>query len=454
MERIPGDVLAMILSRLDGESFVRAAAVDRHWRRTALRPAVLWGQLVTLFCCRAAAEEYFGSDVDVKSLWAVVLRRGRPGLPRGLCSGDAGGGPHRWPRFKSLSMASFQFRNLDFAVPSVVQQVALVPITVLKRNAVVIYPAGTGKTLNAIMTLPRFSHGCSLLLTCFRPSAHFVTQTLIENRQLFHAEEIVNLFSNSLPQLLQDPKLKVVVGSPESALKFLHLFLPRLTHVILDDADDMFVKGMGATVESLCQRLGNHILMSVYSCSENPSLMQFVKLQNRAFLHIRPPPAIELDPKSQYHVDLGRDEWKEDALLELLEMIEIPVVVFCVSVKSLEVLAEFLEGRKVSAFSSRAAESSWVEQGAGSHRVFLTTDMLAAAGEFRSKLRHACIHFDLPRYSASRMYMDRCVFACISIVLLTEANRLEFRHMEQFYGITISELPLDFLEHVRINHPE
>ena len=295
------------------------------------------------------------------------------------------GGAPRFPKlnsFEDMGIRSSVLRGMfdyGFEKPSLVQKLALFPL-MHEQQVIVRARAGTGKTVVL---------GCALLHLADQSDQNIQCLVLVPTRELAIGES--HLFQNigtycgvrvgclfggaplsDQKEAINNGKPQILVATPGRLLDFIQngwINLQNLKHLILDEADALFSHGFEPQLRAIIGRIKEDVRrggagetmkskwfpfkFSIFSSTFPQDLMSLVQNHpNHAFddhMYIDANPPQLLLGGDQFYVNCEKDEWKLDALVDLIGEITCSTIVFCNTRKRLDWLVEHLKSKGLNA---------------------------------------------------------------------------------------------------------
>ena len=168
-------------------------------------------------------------------------------------------------------------------------------------------------------------------------------------------------------------------------------------------------------------------------------------------------PDVNLDGIKQFYVDVEKEEYKLETLMDLYDSVSIAQsVIFCNTRRKVDWLSEKMKEREFTVSFMHADMQKGEREDvmkvfrSGSSRVLISTDMLVRAIDVKQV--SIVINFDLPairedylhRIGRSGHYGRKGV----AINFVTTKDVPLLKELREFYNTTIEELPMDFASHL------
>ena len=350
-----------------------------------------------------------------------------------------------------------------FERPSALQQRGILPIT-SGRDTILEAQSGTGKTaayvIGVLQSIDETLVQCqALLLAPTRELARHVERTVVALGDFLHIKAhacIGDAPARDDMRALEDG-VHVVVGTPGRMCDMISrqaLHLEHLKILVLDEADEMLRIGFKDQLHDIFLRLPQHIQVCLFSATMPPELSELTQRLMRKPVHI----LIEsdegnVDGHRQFFVNVEKEEWKLDTLLDLCEALATTqFIVFASTRRKVEWITAELQEREFSvsfvhADMERGERDITVKEfRSGSSRVLVSHDLGKHAFELHP-VRNLVINFDLPNKAenyirrvgrSERFGRRRAV-----INLTTNEDVRALQEIREYYSTEINELPAD-----------
>jgi len=376
--------------------------------------------------------------------------------------------------FRNLDLREALVRGIeDYGIlnPSRLQRWSLRPLLQM-RNTLVNAPPGTGKTLShAVAVLQNVDvknrHCQALVLTPSRVRVHplvWMHKTLGKHMDGIAAMACAG--DNSTREyykILRGGGIHIVVGTPLVIWNLVQrraLCLDHIRQLVIDDAYEVLSWGYKEPVYEIFFALPLTAVTAIFTTTLSDEvfcLASNVLTQGAANIQlVRPELTMEL--VHQYYAYVEQEEWKLDALCDILEIVNEPAFVYTNTQRKAGYLVGKMCERGINAapiLSSGGDEVKWQIQSSQERRIcaFVVVDALAfAARKALSALnaRHVLvINYDLPTHRESYLRRvgrnGRLAFRVTAVSIVSPLDTPILRDIELFYGCKIEELPVDFV---------
>jgi len=252
----------------------------------------------------------------------------------------------------------------------------------------------------------------------------------------------------------------VVVATPGRVMDMLRrraLDFKFLKVVILDEADEMLSVGFEVQLQEIFKMIPKETQIGIFSATMPPEIITITKsiLINPIRIIVKAE-QLTLQGIRQFYVNVEKEEWKLDTLLDMYSELSIcQSVIFCNSRNRVK----WLYDQMSSNFPVIATHGELDVQGRdtilkqfrdGLYRIIITTDLLARGIDVQQV--SLVINFDLPRQK--EIYLHRIGRSGrfgrrgLAISLITERDAPYLRDLERYYDTQVDEMPkniADFL---------
>jgi translation initiation factor 4A len=254
-----------------------------------------------------------------------------------------------------------------------------------------------------------------------------------------------------------DRGVHFVVGTPGRVydlIKRRALQTSHIKNILVDEADQMLEKRFREQLQCILE-LGfpETARCALFSATMNEEVVEFAEsiLQDPVRILI-PPEQVNLSGLRQYKVELAREDWKFDTLLDLYKNMNITqALIYCNRKQKAEWLAEKMTaaGYPITCIhgdleiSERMARMTSFRK--GETRVLISTDLLSRGIDVQTV--SLVINYELPHdFSVYIHRIGRCARygrkgTAINLVCGEELQAM--KEIDKFYDINIGELPMD-----------
>jgi len=350
-----------------------------------------------------------------------------------------------------------------FEVPSVIQQKAIIPLA-KGLDIITQSQSGTGKTGSfAIGLLQRINPSLravqALVLGPTRELAQQTADTVESIGSYMQVKVHAALSGN--PVKRDDMAIRrgaqVIVGTPgrvDDLLRRNILSLKDLAIIILDEADQMLDQGFSDVIPGMLSAVPKGIQIGMFSATLPNWALEFAArwLSNPLRITI-PLEDNNLEGIRQYYIDVDKEEYKLQTLVDLYEFLNVSQSVVFVNTKSkanylVDALTalHFTVSAIHSDLSAEEREDVMKTFRAGRSRVLIATDIVARGIDVQGV--SVVINFDLTDKFGTYVHrIGRCGRfgrKGLAINFVTGKEHRLLRELEAYYSIQIPELPSNF----------
>lgn len=354
-----------------------------------------------------------------------------------------------------------------FEKPSAIQQRAIIPC--LKGKDVIAQAqSGTGKTATyAISILQQIDQSCrqcqALVLAPTRELAQQVRTVIVAIGDYLGVQCHACIGGSSVQDDMKklDEGQHIVVGTPGRVKDMILRGCFRtksLKMFVLDEADEMLSRGFRDSIHeifSLIENLDNMqtVLLSATMPSDVLAVTkEFMRDPIRILVKKE---QLTLEGIKQFYVDVQKEEWKLETLMDLYATLSITQsVIFCNSRRKVQYLAEKMDenAHTVSSMHSemqqRERDIVMREFRSGSSRVLVTTDLLARGIDIQQV--SLVINYDIPASRENYIHRigrgGRFGRKGVAINFVTEEDKRALKDIEQFYNTRVDEMPMNIAD--------
>jgi len=246
----------------------------------------------------------------------------------------------------------------------------------------------------------------------------------------------------------------VIVGTPGRVYDMLQrriLDVSKLKIIVLDEADEMLSFGFKDILYDIFQEIPSSTQVGLFSATMPNEVLEVARKITRDPLQISvKQELLTLQGIRQYFIDVQKDEWKLDTLVDLYDDFSInQAIIFCNTRRRVDMLTEELTKRDFTVSATHGEldpkqRSQIIEDfRSGSSRVLVTTDLLARGLDIQQI--NVVINYDLPRHKENYLHRigrsGRFGRKGIAINLVTASDTRTLRDLEQFYNTVVEPLP-------------
>jgi superfamily II DNA/RNA helicase len=353
--------------------------------------------------------------------------------------------------------------SIGFDVPSSIQKKAIVPI-INKRDVIAQSQSGTGKTgaftIGSLALCDASIKNPQIII--LSPTRELAQQIETVAKGLTKFNNIIVHSATGGPPIAEDMRalqrgVQFIVGTPGRIYDLIRrgsLKLDNIRALILDEADQMLEDRFREQVKCILNfKFPSTTQLLLFSATMPDEVTEVAEkfLRNPVRI-LMPPENVTLAGIKQYYVNVERDDWKFEVLLDLYEHLTInQLIIFVNKRQRAEWLAqkmhekgftlEYIHGEMdVAERKSRMADFR-----RGQVRVLISTDLLARGIDVQQV--SLVINYELPiqhenyihRIGRSGRYGRKGV--AINLLMNDEMNSL--KEIETHYSTVIDPLPTD-----------
>ncbi len=348
-----------------------------------------------------------------------------------------------------------------FEKPSAIQQRAIKPL-MDGRDTIAQAQSGTGKTAAfGIGTLA--SIDCSDPRTqaiILAPTRELATQTykvilgLGEYCTGFTAHVCVGGLSVREDMSKLQRGVHVVVGTPGRVFDLINrrsLYTDAVKLFVLDEADEMLSAGFKDQIYDIFRFMPPTCQVGLFSATIPEDVLEIThKFMRDPVQILVKQDALTLEGISQFYVNIEREEWKLDTLLDLYDVLTISqCVVFLNTRRKVDWLVQQMQANDFtvsclhSEMTMNEREVIMREFRSGSSRVLITTDILARGIDVQQV--SLVINYDLPIDHANYIHRvgrsGRYGRKGVAINFLAQEDVRAMAEIEKVYNTKIDEMP-------------
>jgi translation initiation factor 4A len=363
-----------------------------------------------------------------------------------------------YEEFEHMKIAPNILRGIftyGFEKPSTIQQKAIVPISTGK-DIIAQSQSGTGKTgaftIGILNNLEeKLNYTQAMILSPTRELAEQI-HTVIKAIGQFTKYRIKLCVGGTITEKMDS--CQILIGTPGRILDMLNHGKIQLQHCkifTLDEADEMLSKGFKEQIYEIFQFIPKKTQILLFSATMPSEILELTKKFMSDPINILvKKEELTLEGIKQYYIQVEREDWKFDTLIDLYKSFEVTqCVIFCNSKQKVEMIAQRLNdsGYSVSGIHSDLANRTEImrEFKSGKTRMLITTDLLARGID----VQHISlvINYDIPKSKETYIHRigrsGRFGRKGIALNFITTTDQNQLKEIEQFYHTQIDELPCD-----------
>lgn len=355
---------------------------------------------------------------------------------------------------------------IGFENPSAIQKKAIAPI-LDKRDVIAQAQSGTGKTGTfSISTLQTID------LSCQETQALIIVPT---HELVLQIEAVMNMIGQFMEGLcvktliggtsinddvasLQNTPPHVVIGCTGrmyDMIKRRALKTGSVRLCILDEADEMLSWGFSEQIYNLFQHLPYDMNVALFSATMPESILTLSnKFMRDPVKLIMKPEELNLEGIHQYYIGLANDMEKYDTLKHLFEHLTVSQTIIYINsiVRVMEVYNAMVnEGFSVCCVHSEMPKDERRriinDFRKGQFRMLISSNLTARGLDIQQV--NTVINYDIPKSAETYLHRigrsGRWGRKGTAINFVTKQDVFYMRHIEKHYGISIEELPTDYV---------
>jgi len=370
--------------------------------------------------------------------------------------------------FDNMSLREDLLRGVyayGFERPSAIQQRAILPLS-KGKDLIAQAQSGTGKTatftIGILQQLDYSLKECqALILAPTRELAQQIQRVVLAIGDYLE----VKCHACIGGTLVRDDILKleegvhVVVGTPGRVYDMLCRRVLRPDNIkvfVLDEADEMLSRGFKDQIYDIFQVLPTKVQVGLFSATMPPEALDITqRFMNEPSRILVKRDELTLEGIRQFYVNVEREDWKLDTLVDLYDTLNITqAVIFCNTRRKVDWLTDKLRSKEFTVSSThgdltqKERDVILNEFRTGSSRVLITTDLLARGIDVQQV--SLVINYDLPRNLENYIHRigrsGRFGRKGVAINFVTQEDVRNLRDLEQFYNTSVEEMPANIAD--------
>lgn len=356
---------------------------------------------------------------------------------------------------------------MGFDTPSPVQAKTILPM-VSGKDIIVQESSGGGKTatfsISIIQRIDETKQECQAII--LSPTRELALQThgVISKLGKFTSLQCsVCIGRTNIQECIKEMKnAHIIVGTPGRVMDMIvggYLDVSNLKMFVMDEADDLLSSGTirnGGFLEQtkeIFQLLPPVAQIALFSATMPVEMLEITKkFMDQPLEFLKPKSHLTLEGIKQYYINMEREDYKFDTLVDLYSSISISQAIIYVNTK-----------KKIMWLKNKLEESEYtiacihgdMEQDErndimynfrnGNSRILITTNLLSRGIDIQQI--SLVINYDLPTDMESYIHRigrsGRYGRKGVAINFITNRDVRQLRNIEQFYQTQIDELPAD-----------
>ncbi|KAH7824836.1 putative eukaryotic initiation factor 4A [Monocercomonoides exilis] len=357
--------------------------------------------------------------------------------------------------------------SYGFETPSLIQQKGILPI-IRGRDLLAQAQSGTGKTaVYSIACLQKVDPSCpftqALILAPFRELAWQTHNVISKMAKFMKGLNILRVVEGGaisvIARKVAEAPQHIIVGTPWRVAHMIYSEIIDVSHLrifVLDEADLLLSQKFKDKIFDINSNLPKNAQTVLLSTTMPQEIIEVAhQILNDPVQILVPRDELTLDGLRQFYVAVEKEEFKEEALFDLYDSIQVAqCVIFCNSKCKVDYITEDLRSRKFTV-SSIHDGMNYIDRDRimqdfrdGKNRVLVTTDLLSRGIDIQQI--SLVVNYDLPMEKES--YIRRVERSVrfgkkgIAINLVTEEDGQMLKDIQEFYGTKIEEMPANMKE--------
>lgn len=357
--------------------------------------------------------------------------------------------------------------SFGFEKPSAIQQRAIVPL-IQGRNLIAQAQSGTGKTaaftIGILQQIDVNKKECQAILLSPTRELALQTQQVVKSlSQYMDISTFACIGGTSVRETVDALRsgVQVVVGTPGRVLDMLDrgaIDPNTVRFLILDEADEMLSKGFKDQMYTILKSLPSTVQVGMFSATMPADALDISKkfMDNPVKILVKKE-ELTLEGIKQFYVDVTKDEYKIDTLIDLYQVISVnQSVIFCNSKSRVEWIQRRMQAHNYPVsithgdLTMEERNNILNEFRKGSSRILITTDMLARGIDVQQV--SLVINFDMP--ASDESYIHRIGRSArfgrkgVAINFITTEEKEIIDRLQKTYETKIVPLPKSFMDYL------
>jgi len=349
-----------------------------------------------------------------------------------------------------------------FEKPSSIQQRAIVPC-IKGYDVIAQAQSGTGKTATFAISIlqsidPTDKNVQALVLAPTRELANQIIKVITALGDYMDIGCYACIGGTNVRneiKALKEGSHQIIVGTPGRVLDMIAnrraIDPSKIKQFVLDEADEMLSKGFKDGIYDIFRELPGNIQVILLSATMPEEVLDVTKrfMRNPVTILVKRD-ELTLEGIRQFYVDVEKEEWKFDTLVELYESLTIvQAVIFVNTRRKVDWLTDQMKSKEF-VVSSMHGDMEQKERTivmsefrSGSSRVLITTDLLARGIDVQQV--SLVINYDLPNQRETYIHRigrsGRFGRKGVAINFITKDDVRVMQDIEEHYATRITELP-------------
>lgn len=376
------------------------------------------------------------------------------------------------PTFESMNLKSQLLHGIysyGFESPSSIQSRAITQI-ISGKDVIAQAQSGTGKTATftiGMLQVCEFNKQelQALVLSPTRELASQINTVVSNLGDMLNVKAVSLVGGNKMNKndlnKLKNGQVHVVSGTPGRVLDLVKrgtLIVKKCKMLILDEADELLGESLGfkQQIYDIFTKLPKTCQVVVVSATMSKDIIEVTrKFMSDPVKILVKQDQISLEGIKQYHVNVGKEEWKFDTLCDLYDSLTITqCVIFCNTKKKVDWLSSKLLQSNFSVVSMHGdmkqedRDKVMNDFRSGHSRVLISTDVWARGIDVQQV--SLVINYDLPEIMENYIHRigrsGRFGRKGCAINFVTKDDLSQLKQIERFYRIKIKPMPANLEE--------
>ena len=375
-------------------------------------------------------------------------------------------GPHSYMSFDDMNLSQELLRGIyayGFEKPSPIQQKGIMPIA-SGVDLIAQAQSGTGKTGTfTIGSLARIDASIKhVQILCLVPTRELAQQIQIVASQIGSAMGIKSYAAVGKTPIREDVRalekgIHFLVGTPGRIYDLMNRRYFTTEHmkvIIVDEADQMLENRFREQMQCILN-LGfpSSCRCALFSATMSDDVVEFAEnLLDKPVRILIPPEQVKLEGITQYRVDLDREDWKFEVLLDLYKNLNITqALIYCNKRQKAEWLADKMTaaGFPITCIHGDMEVHDRMDRMTsfrrGDTRIMISTDLLARGIDVQQV--SLVINYEIPQQIENYIHRigrsGRYGRKGTAINLISAEDTRSLKEIQDLYKIQIEQLPPD-----------
>ncbi|CAH6719574.1 ATP-dependent RNA helicase Fal1p [[Candida] jaroonii] len=366
--------------------------------------------------------------------------------------------------FESMNLKPELLKGIygyGFESPSAIQSRAIMQI-ISGKDTIAQAQSGTGKTatfsIGMLQVLDNSKECQALILSPTRELAIQIQNVVKHLSGYMNVQSHACVGGKNVGEDLKKLQKgqQVISGTPGRVLDILkrrQLNSRNIKMLILDEADELFLKGFKDQIYEIYKHLSSNVQVVIVSATLSREVVEITsKFTTDPVKILVKREEISLQGIKQYYIQCEQEDWKFDTLCDLYDNLTITqAVIFCNTKLKVNWLTEQMKKANFTVVSMhgdmKQDERDVVMNDfrLGNSRVLISTDVWARGIDVQQV--SLVINYDLPLDKENYIHRigrsGRFGRKGVAINLITRDDNDEFNDLQTFYSIKIKEMPGD-----------